>query len=435
MTVAKINYGRRSFIKSAVMAGGGMMLGFNWLAAFTPGSESMDEIPDEWFEINAFLKIGANGQVTIMSPNPEGGQNVKTSMPMIVADELDVDWNNVIVEQAPLDTGSYTRQFIGGSQAIRMGWQSLRIAGATARQMLREAAAQTWQVASGEVTTEAGFLHHKLSGKSAGYGEMASLAARLPVPGEVQLKDPGDFEIIGTSRKNVDGQKIVTGKPLFGIDVKRDGMLIAMIAHPPAFGMRLKSVDDSVARNMPGIADVFTMQTYRDDYKRQYFDTCTFTELVAVVGRSTWEVMNAKNALKIEWEPMPESTITLDFFGRESTAHIPAGLESTEDHRRVLAEMAKKPGREVRRDGNPEAAFDSASQIIDRTYTAPFLAHNCMEPMNFFADVTGEKAELIGPLQKPEYTELAVSARLGIPIEKIDIQMTRLGGGFGRIYT
>ncbi len=432
MTVAKINYGRRSFIKSAVLAGGGMILGFNWSAAFEPGPGGVVEIPEEWFEINAYLKIAGNGMVTIMSPNPEGGQNVKTAMPMIVADELDVDWNKVIVEQAPLDTGSYTRQFIGGSQALRRGWQSLRMAGATARQMLREAAAQTWQVALGEVSTEAGVLHHALTGKSAGYGEMASIAARLPVPQEVRLKEPGEFKIIGTSRKNVDGQKIVTGKPLYGMDVQREGMLIAMIAHPPAFGMRLKSVDDSVARSLPGITDVFTMKTFEDDYKRQYFDTCTFTDLVAVVGESTWEVMNAKNALKIEWEPIPDSTITQDLFGRESTANIPAGLESTEEHRRVLLEMAKKPARVVRKDGNPEAAFERASQIIDRTYTAPFLAHNCMEPMNFFADVTGEMVELIGPLQKPEYTELAVSARLGIPIEKIDIQMTRLGGGFGR---
>jgi isoquinoline 1-oxidoreductase beta subunit len=413
MAETKIPLGRRSFIKSTLLTGGGMMLGFNWLVSGKSSMEDQLELPDEWTEINAFLKIGENGAVTIMSPNPEGGQNVKTSMPMIVAEELDVDWKDVIVEQAPLDTDSFTRQFIGGSQAIRRGWQSLRIAGATARQMLREAAARAWQVPVNEITTKKGRLYHTMSTKSAGYGEMASAAARIPVPQEVDLKDVKDFKIVGTSRKNVDGQKIVTGKPLFGIDIQRNGMLIAMIAHPPAFGMKLKSVDDSGARSMPGITDVFTIKTFQDDYRRQYFDTCTFPDLVAVVGNSTWEVLNAKNALRIEWETM-------------------TGMESSSGHLAQMEEMMNVPGSVVRRDGNPEEAFDNAANVIERTYTAPFLAHNCMEPMNFYAHVTAEKAELIGPLQKPEFTEQALSARLGMPLEKIDIQMTRLGGGFGR---
>lgn len=413
MAVAKIAFGRRSFIKSTLLAGGGMMLGFNWLASCKPVRESGLEMPDEWFEINAYLKIGGNGVVTIMSPNPEGGQNVKTSMPMIVAEELDVDWNMVVVEQAPLDTGSYTRQFIGGSQAIRRGWPGLRMAGATARQMLRQAAASEWQVPVEEISTALGVLHHMGSGRSAGYGELAGAAAQLPVPHEVVLKEVEDFKIIGTSRKNVDGEKIVTGKPLFGIDTQQEGMLIAMITHPPAFGMRLKSVDDTAAKAMPGIKDVFTIKTFRDDYPRQHFDTCTFPELVAVVGRSTWEVLNAKKALRVEWETV-------------------SGAESTTGHSARMDEMMSKPGRELRRDGDPESAFRNATRVIERTYTAPFLAHNCMEPMNFFAHVTEEKADLAGPLQKPEYTEQALSARLGMPVDKIDIRMTRLGGGFGR---
>lgn len=170
--------------------------------------------------------------------------------------------------------------------------------------MLREAAAKTWNVPVDEVATEAGTLYHKSSGKTAGYGEMASAASRIPVPEEVQLKDVKDFKIIGTSRKNVDGLKIVTGQPLFGTDYHREGMLIAMIAHPPAFGLKLKSVDDSAARAMPGIRDIFTIKALEEDYEKQYFDTCTFPELVAVVGNSTWEVMNAKKALKIEWAPI-----------------------------------------------------------------------------------------------------------------------------------
>lgn len=228
MTLVKTSVGRRSFLKSSVLAGGGMMLGFTWLAPNPSKAAGATRVPDEWVALNGFLKIGNNGLVTIMSPNPEGGQNVKTSMPMIVAEELDVDWKNVVVEQAPLNTEAFTRQFIGGSQAIRRGWESLRMAGASARQMLKEAAAQTWKVPVSEITTQAGVLHHKSSGKSAGYGEMAATAAQIPVPEEVTLKEVEDFKIVGTSRKNVDGLKIVTGQPLFGLDYEREGMLIAI---------------------------------------------------------------------------------------------------------------------------------------------------------------------------------------------------------------
>jgi isoquinoline 1-oxidoreductase subunit beta len=434
MTRQQTSIGRRSFLKTSALAGGGLMINFSWLNSFASGAKKMMPMPEEWTMLNGFLKIAENGIVTIMSPNPEGGQNVKTSMPMIVAEELDIDWKNVVVEQAPLNTQLYTRQFIGGSQAIRTSWKTLRTAGATARQMLREAAAQAWGVPMEEITTENGTLHHKKSGKSAGYGAMATAAAKIAVPKDVKLKEKKDFKIIGTSPKNVDGLKIATGKPLFGIDIKRDGMLIAMIVHPPAFGMKIKSVDDSAARAMPGIKDIFAIKVLNDDYVRQFFDTTTFLEVVAVVGDKTWNVMNARNALKIEWEPFSEHTIKrLAFGGREpQTVTIPAGLESTESHRAKMADMMTKPGTVVRKDGDPETAFKNAAQIIERTYTAPFLAHNCMEPMNFFAHVTAEKAELSGPLQKPELTERALSARLGIPVDKIDIQITRLGGGFGR---
>ncbi|MCB9048735.1 MAG: xanthine dehydrogenase family protein molybdopterin-binding subunit [Lewinellaceae bacterium] len=432
MAIVKTTYNRRSFLKTTALAGGGMMLGFSWLAGCQPASEEALEMPKEWFEINSFLKIGENGVVTILSPNPEFGQNVKTAMPMIVAEELDVDWKQVIVEQAPFNTDLYTRQFTGGSQGIRQGWQGLRMAGATARQLLREAAAQAWQAPVEEITTEAGVLYHKNSGKSAGYGEMASAAAGLPVPEEVQLKDVKDFRIIGQSRKNVDGLKIVTGQPLFGVDYRRDGMLIAMISHPPAFGMKLKSVDDSAARNMPGIKDIFTIKTYEEEYERNAFDTNTFPELVAIVGNTTWEVMNAKKALRIEWEPFSDYTETVNSWGGKQSVRIPAGLENTSGHIAKMAEMAAKPGNVLRKDGDPEAAFKNAAKVIERTYTAPFLAHNCMEPMNFFAHVTADKAELAGPLQAPEFIEQTLSARLGMPLEKIDIHMTRMGGGFGR---
>jgi isoquinoline 1-oxidoreductase subunit beta len=419
---------RRDFLKVSALAGGGLMLSFSWSSS--PGSTAAKTA--DIVELNGYLKISADGVVTIMSPNPEGGQNIKTSMPMIVAEELDVAWKSVVVEQAPLNTALYTRQFIGGSQAIRQSWKNLRTAGAAARQMLREAAAQSWGVAIDEVTTDNGVLRHLKSGKSTNYGSMASAAVKIASPKEVKLKDKKDFKLIGTSQKNVDCQKIVTGKPLFGIDIKRDGMLIAMIVHPPAFGMKFKSVGNSAAHTMPGIKDVFPIKIYNEDYERQFFDTCTFNEVVAIVGNSTWEVMNAKKALKVEWEPIADYTIKRNAFDRSETVTIPAGLESTKKHNEAFAELMTRDANVARKDGNPEDAFRKAAKIIERTYNGPFLAHNCMEPMNFFADVKSDSAELAGPSQKPELTERTLSARLGMPVEQINIQITRLGGGFGR---
>jgi len=434
MTIVKTTIGRRSFLKASTLAGGGLMLGFNWISCTPKSEEEMLALPKEWFELNGYLKIGENGVTTIMSPNPEIGQNVKTSMPMIVAEELDVDWKNVIVEQAPLNTSIFTRQVAGGSQSIKQSWKGLRTAGATARHMLREAAAATWKVPVNEITTEAGVLHHKLSGKSATYGEMASAASKIPVPKEITLKEIRDFKIISTPRKNVDGKKIVTGQPLYGLDYRKDGMLIAMIAHPPAFGLKLKSFDDSQARTLPGIKDIFTINTYQEGYGKNMFDVAAFPTLVVVVGNTTWEVMNARKALKLEWEQFAdhEETYTHFMTGAKMPKKVPAGLESTAKHAQKMAELSAKSGKVVRQDGNPEAAFKRAAKVIERTYTAPFLAHNTMEPMNFFAHVTADKAELAGPTQTPEFMEKSVAARLGLPLEKVDIQMTRMGGGFGR---
>jgi len=432
MTVVKTTFDRRSFFKSSLLAGGGLMLGFSWLASCKVRPEEALTLPDEWFEINAYLKIGNNGVVTIYSPNPEFGSNVKTSMPMLVAEELDINWDVVLVEQAHFHPERYDRQFTGGSQGVRRGWDPLRMAGATARQMLRQAAAEAWQVPLAEISTREGVLYHEISGKSAGYGEMASAAAQIPVPEEVELKEPKDFKIIGTSRKNVDALKMVTGKPLYGLDYYKDGTLTAMIVHPPAFGLRLKSFDDSEARSMPGIKDIFQIKTFLDDYERNFFDTNAFPDLVAVVGNSTWEVMNARKVLRVEWEPFGEQSFQMAGFRGSQTVRVPGGLENTTEHKAQMAAMAAKPGREVRRDGNPEQAFRDAAKVIERTYTAPFLPHVSMEPHNFFAHVTEGRAEVAGPLQAPELTEQALSARLGIPLDKIEIHLTRMGGGFGR---
>jgi isoquinoline 1-oxidoreductase subunit beta len=425
---------RRSFLKASALSGGGFMLGISFLSNFKSfGSEPITNLPLNFNELNGFVKITADNIIKIMSPNPEGGQGIKTSMPMIVAEELDVDFSKIVIEQADLDTKHFTRQFIGGSQAIHQGWMPLRKAGATARQMLREAAAKTWNVPVEEVSTELGVLYHKNSGKSAKYGEMATAAAQIAVPQDVKLKNVKDFKIIGKSKLNVDLDKIVTGKPLFGIDTKVDGMLIAMIVHPPAMGLKFKAIqNDAVIKKMKGIKDIFPIKIFNDDYEKTFFDTTQFNEVVAVVGNSTWEVMQAKKALKIDWQEAENLAEKRNMNGRKMTMNIPAGLENSADHTSKLAEFMTKPSNVRRKDGDIETAFKSAAKIIERTYNGPFLAHNCMEPMNFFAHVSTEKAELSGPIQKPEMTEQALSARLGMPLEKIDIKMTRLGGGFGR---
>src|SRR5260370_40352886 len=408
MTIVKTTIGRRSFLKASTLAGGGLMLAFNGLISCTSKTEEeILALPKEWFELNGYLKIGENGVTTIMSPNPEIGQNVKTSMPMIVAEELDADWKNVIVEQAPLNTAIFTRQLAGGSQSIRQGWKGLRTAGATARQMLCEAASKEWKVPVNEITTEAGTLNHKSSGKSATYGEMASAASKIAVPKEVQLKNLKDFNIIGTPRKNVDGKKIVTGQPLYGLDYRKEGMLIAMIAHPPAFGLKLKSVDDSKAKTMPGVKDIFTIKTYQADYSKHMFDVASFPDLVVVVGNTTWEVMNARKALKLEWGQFGdyEETFTHFMTGNKMPKKVPAGLESTTKHTQLMAELSAKPGKVVRKDGNPEQVFKKAAKIIERTYTAPFLAHKTMEPMNFFAYISSAKAQIVMLVHSPEIIE------------------------------
>lgn len=433
MSTLKTSIGRRSFIKSVAITGGGMMLGFNWLMSCQNNTEEeILAMPNEWFEINSYLKIGDNGVVTIYAPNPEFGQNVRTSMPMLVAEELDIDWKDVIVEQAPYHASKFGFQFTGGSQGIRRRWQPLRLAGASAKHMLKQAAAEEWQVDIEELTTENGTVHHKASGQSLGYGALASKAAGTTVPEEVALKEAQDFKIIGKSRKNIDGKDIVTGQPMFGLDYQEEGMQIAMIVHPPAFGMTLESVDDADVKAMPGIKDVVTIKSYKDGFAKGRFDTNSFPEFVAIVGASTWEVLQAKKKLRVNWKPFEAYTETINGFGGEQTVNIPSGLESTDSHKAQIMEFAGKPGTVVRRDGNPEAAFKNAAKVLERTYSAPYLAHNCMEPLNAFAHVQGDKAKIAAPIQIPSFIIPTLTASLGIEAENIEMDILRMGGGFGR---
>lgn len=395
MTYIKTSIGRRRFFKATALAGGGMLLGFNWLAACQSRAGG-EPGQGDWHKINAYLRIAANGEVTIMSPNPEIGQNVKTAMPMIVADELDVDWAQVRVEQAPLDTEAFTRQVAGGSQSIRQGWDALRTAGATARAMLVAAAAEAWGVQARACRTEAGQVMGP-GGESLSYGELAEKAAGVPVPETVELKDPADFSIIGTPRGNVDIDGIITGKPLFGIDQYREGMVYATAVRPPAFGMELVDYDDSAARNVAGVRNILR-----------------FGDKIAVIADNTWAAIKGKRAIRANWAASGE-------------------VESTEDHDRALKLLLHSNSLdERRRDGDVERAFSEADEVIERVYEAPFLPHNTMEPMNFFAHVREDGVEMSGPIQTPERTRRELAELLGRDESEISIQMTRQGGGFGR---
>jgi isoquinoline 1-oxidoreductase beta subunit len=427
------NMDRRSFLQVSSLATGGMMLSFSWLAGCKFTAEEALQMPKEWFELNSYVKIGENGVTTLFAPNPEFGSNVKTSLPMLIAEELDIDWKQVIVEQGNFNPIKFNRQFTGGSQGIRNAWTPLRTAGATARMMLVNAAAQSWNVDAGEITTADGIISHEATGKKTGYGEMASLASTLEVPKEVKLKESKDFKIIGQSKSNVDNDSITSGKPLFAMDHYVEGMLTSMIVHPPAFGMQLKSFDKSSVIQMPGIVDVFEINVFKEDYARNFFDTTSFTKKVAIVGNSTWDVMQAKKALQVQWEEMPASSYKMaGWGGRTMDISIPSGLESTKDHRAKMEALSKNPVQQMRRDGNPEKAFKEAATILERTYNAPYLSHNTMEPINCFADVKSDSAVIYGPAQAPELIMGTLENSLGISRDKIQINLARMGGGFGK---
>jgi isoquinoline 1-oxidoreductase beta subunit len=393
---------RRNFIKLAATAGGGLMLGFHWNDSAASSVEVVSDaaIAEGNISFNSYLSISPDGIITIFSPNPELGQNIKTSFPMIVAEELDADWSKVSVVQAALDTKKFERQVTGGSGAIPHSWERLRKAGATARQMLVEAAAKRLNVSAATLTTDKSTVFHKESGRKLGYGELATEASAIPVPAEIKLKDKKDFKLIGTAVRNVDNEEMITGKPLYGLDFYREGMLFAMIQRPQAFGMKLKSVDSEAAKAMPGIVDVVT-----------------FKNNVAIVGKSTWQVNKARKALKIEYE-------------------ADGSIESSSDHDRLFKELLDSKDTKVvivrRKDGDVDTAFKTAAKVITREYQCPFLSHSPMEPMNFFAHVRPDGVELVGPTQTPDMARNETAKLLGISPDLITLELTRLGGGFGR---
>jgi len=392
----KNNFSRRNFLKTSALASGGLLIGFNFLTACKPEATMPVDVASLNFnDFNAFIRISDEGYVTIFSPNPEIGQGVKTAMPMIIAEELDADWSKVTVAQGALDTKNFTRQVAGGSQSIRQGWDALRQTGATARQMLLNAAATKWNVDVNTLSTSKGIISNA-NGDEFNYGDVVKEAALLEVPEDVKLKDQKDFTIIGKDAVNVDIDKIITGKPLFGLDYKADNMMIASVLRPPAFGQQLVDFDDSKAKAVNGVVDVLK-----------------FGNKVAVLANSTWAAMKGKKALAANWKSEKP--------------------ESTKNHDEILTKILDGKKFNTRReDGNINKAFKNADKVIERTYHSPFLPHNCLEPMNFYANVTADKVHLVGPIQTPQWTVNRVAQLLDRKVETIHCEMTRMGGGFGR---
>lgn len=390
------NFSRRNFLKTSALASGGLLIGFNFLTACKPEAKMPVDIASLNFnDFNAFIKISDEGYVTIFSPNPEIGQGVKTAMPMIIAEELDVEWSKVNVAQGALDTKNFTRQVAGGSQSIRQGWDALRQTGATAKQMLINAAALKWNVDATSLKASKGVITNA-NGAQLTYGDVVKEAALLEVPENVKLKEIKEYTIIGKDATNVDIDKIITGKPLFGLDFKAENMKMAAVLRPPAFGQKLESFDDSKAKAVNGVTDVIR-----------------FGDKIAVLANSTWAAMKGKKALSATW-----------------SSHKP---ESSAHHDKILTDILDGNKFDTRReDGDVKKAFANADKVIEKTYHSPFLPHNCLEPMNFYADVTAEKVHLVGPIQTPQWTVNRVAKLLERKEEEIHCEMTRMGGGFGR---
>lgn len=385
---------RRSFIQKTALFSGAFCLGFDWFQA--NGKEvSMVNTTLDSGRFNAFLAIDPSGKIILFSPNPEIGQGIKTAFPVVVAEELDVDWKDVEVRQANLDTQNFERQLTGGSGALKHSWERLRKAGATARKMFIQAAAQTWNVDASACKTSKGFVLGP-KGQKASYGSLAEIASKLPVPAEVTYKNRKDYQIIGKRTKGVDNKNVVTGRPVFGLDIEKPGMMIAQIIRSP-FGATLKSFDAADALKMPGIIDVVS-----------------FKNKVAIVGKSTWEVMKAR--------------------GTVSCKYNSGDFESDSTHKKWFDEgMVTDKATVQRKDGDFAAALARSAKVVEATYECPFISHSPMEPMNFFADVRSDGTVLLaGPTQVPQSAQKAVASLLKVDEKKVEVELSKMGGGFGR---
>lgn len=392
---------RRDFLKVGLAAGGGLLLGF-YLPGIFPanGENEKTRQTGKPFVPNAWLKIGTDGTVTVLVNKSEMGQGVLTSLPLIVAEELEADWAKIRVEQspeAPVYRTMMGMQLTGGSTSVRGSWKHLREAGAAARQMLVTAAARTWGVSESTCRAENGEVFHPPSGKRLPYGALAEKAAALPVPKKLVLKDPRDYRLVGKKTARLDNPEKVNGKAVFGIDVTVPGLLVARVLRCPVFGGKVASFDDSKAKAVDGVRQVVPISSG-----------------IAVVADGFWPAKLGLEALQVRWDEGARAGLSS------------AAIDQT------LREMAEKPGIAARKEGDAELTLLGSARRIKAVYQVPFLAHATMEPMNCTAHVQGDGCDVWVPTQAQTWARGVAAKITGLPPESVKIHTTLLGGGFGR---
>ncbi|WP_031499892.1 xanthine dehydrogenase family protein molybdopterin-binding subunit [Bryobacter aggregatus] len=413
-----MNLSRRSFFQVSSIAGGGILLGlYDAPKAVAQGRGGPAAPPP--LAPSAFISIAQNGIVTLMAKAPEMGQGAKNMLPMMIAEELDVDWKSVRIEQADSDEKRYGSQFAGGSSSTPIGWEPLRRVGAAGRQMLVSAAAQSWGVPESECTTASGRVFHKATNKSIGYGEIAGKAATLPLPDQskLQMKDPKDYKIIGQSTPGWENANIVTGKPMFSIDFTVPGMLCAVLHKCPVFGGKVKSANIDEIKALPGIKHVFVVEGFAPPGPVMQGDPGVAPG-VAIVADNWWQAQSARSKLKIEWDE--------GIAAQQSSAGFAKQAEEL---------FAQPPARTLRNDGEVEKALSSAAKVIESSYVYPFISHAPLEPPGTTAHFKDGKVELWTNSQTPAAGRAIAARTLGITDADITMHMLRAGGGFGRRLT
>ena len=393
---------RRDFVQVSATAAGGLLVAVTVPSGIRRALAA--GAPPATASLGAFVELGPDGTVTIASKNPEIGQGVKTSLPMLVAEELDIPWQRVRVVQAGLDA-RYGDQGAGGSTAVSENWDSLRKAGATARHLLVAAAAARWRVEPSACTVESGVVVHPATGRRLPYGALAAEAARLAVPADVVLKEPSAYRLVGTRVPGVDNASIATGRATYGIDARRPGMLHACVLHPP-FGHSLAALSSARAERVPGVRRIVKIDPLPSPLHLR--------QGVAVIADTTWAAMQGQRALEATWQATPGPPIDLEAV------------------RAAMLRAVERPGEALRSDGDVEAALGRAARTLDVTYEVPLLAHAPMEPMNCLAEVRADRAEVWGPMQDPDGVRGLAAQVTGLDPKAVTVHMTRAGGGFGR---
>ncbi len=408
---------RRSFLKVSAAGAGAVLIGL--YVQPKAAAQGRGGPPAPTPDPHTYIKIAADGTVTIVAKNPEVGQGIKTMLPMLIAEELDADWKSVKIEQADFDDTKYPGQIAGGSTATPTNWLPMRQAGAAGRAMLITAAAQTWSAQESECSTASGRVYHKASNRSLGYGELAAKMAALPMPDlkTLKLKDPADYKIIGVSQTQRELPNIVTGKPIFGIDVVVPGMLYAVFEKCGVFGGKVVSSNIDEIKKLLGVKNAFVVT--RPDITDTVIPGDPGLENgIAIVAETWWHAQSARKKLQVNWDEGPRANGSSVVFAQRAQ------------------ELNKQaPQRNIRRDGDPDAAMSGAAKIVEAAYSYPFIAHAPLEPQNCTAHFKNGKCEIWTNSQIPGSGRRLAAQALGIPESDVTLHMVRGGGGFGRRLT